>query len=108
VRDALGEFEQLILLALVRLGDDAYGVPIRGEIESRTGRSVSAGAVYTALERLQGRGFVSSRWGDPTPERGGKRKKFYALEPLGRRAIARSQEALKRMARGIQPKLSRS
>lgn len=103
--DRLGEFEQLLLLALVRLRDDAYGVTIRSEIEERTGRAVSHGAVYTALERLRGRGCVSARWGEPTPERGGKRKKYYRLEPLGERALARSQEALRRMARGVPAKL---
>ena len=76
----LGEFEQLLLFALVRLGDDAYGVAIRQEVERRTGRMISAGAVYTALDRLEGRGFVSSRVGDPTPQRGGRRKRHYRLE----------------------------
>ena len=72
----IGDFEQLILLALVRLGSDAYGVTIRREIEERTGRVISPGALYTALDRLEKRGFVSSRLGDPTPERGGKRKRL--------------------------------
>lgn len=102
----LGEFEQLLLLALVRLGDEAYGVTIRREIEQRTGRrNVSAGAVYTALERLEARGLVRSTWGEPTAERGGKRKKFYRIEPLGMKALSRSYTALQQMARGLAPKL---
>ena len=103
--DSIGEFEQLILLALLRLGDDAYGVTVRREIESRTGRIISSGAVYTALERLEARGYVSSELGEPTPQRGGRRKKFYHLEPAGARALSRSYESLRRMARGLEPKL---
>jgi DNA-binding PadR family transcriptional regulator len=103
--DWLGEFEQLVLFAVLHL-DDAYGVRIRREIERRTDRAVSAGAVYTTLERLEARGLVSSVWGDPTPERGGKRKRYYALRPAGRQALARSWHAMRAMARGGAPKLS--
>ena len=102
----LGEFEQLLLFALVRLGNDAYGVTIRREIESRTGRSVSSGAVYTAMERLEARGYVASSIGDPTPRRGGKRKKHYRIEHLGAEALARSYDALHEMAKGLRPKLA--
>jgi len=98
---SIGEFEQLILFALVRLGDEASGVTVRLEIEERTGRSVSSGALYTALDRLERRGFVASRLGDPTPERGGKRKRLYTLKPAGGRAIARVHESLERMARDM-------
>ena len=84
----IGDFEQRILFALIHLGADAYGVSIRDEIEGRTGRAVSAGALYTALDRLEKRGLVSSRLGDPTPERGGKRKRLYSVEPAGERALA--------------------
>lgn len=105
VTDWLGEFEQLVLFAVLHL-DDAYGVSIRQEIERRTGRSVSAGAVYTTLERLEARGLVASSWGEPTPERGGKRKRYYALRPAGRLALARSWHAISAMARGVAPKLS--
>ena len=101
----LGEFEQLILLALVRLGEDAYGVSMRKEIEERTGRTISAGAIYTALERLESRGFVSSRLGDPTPQRRGRPKKFYQLEAAGADALSRSYTALIEMTKGIRPKL---
>ena len=103
--DSLGEFEQLILFALLRLGEDAYGVTIRQEIEKRTGRNVSSGAIYTALERMETRGYVTSRMGEPTPERGGRRKKYYTLEAAGSKALNRSYDALQRMAKGLAPKL---
>ena len=102
----LGEFEQLLLFALLRVGDDAYGVTLRREIETRTSRVVSAGAVYTAMERLEARGFVSSAIGEPTPQRGGKRKKHYKLEKAGAKALARSHASLSAMARGVAPKLA--
>ena len=102
----LGDFEQLILMALVRLRANAYGVSMRKEIEERTGRSISAGAIYTALDRLESRGFVSSRLGDPTPQRRGRPRKFYELEPPGAEALHRSYSALSQMAKGIGPKLA--
>lgn len=98
----LGEFEQLVLLALLHLKEHAYGVSIRQEIESRTGRSVSLGAVYKTLERLEDKGCVRSALGDPTPERGGRRKKFYRASPLGVRALGESFQALRRMAEGVE------
>ena len=103
--DWLGEFEQLVLFAVLHQ-DEPYGASIRQEIERRTGRSVSAGAVYTTLERLEGRGLVASSWGEPTPARGGKRKRFYVLRPAGRHALARSWQAMRAMTRGVAPKLS--
>lgn len=101
--DYPGEFEQLVLFALLRLGKGAYGVSIRQEIEARTRRNVSAGAVYTALERMEEKGYVASRLGDPTPERGGKRKKFYKLKPLGARALTRAYAGVQAMAEGLIP-----
>jgi PadR family transcriptional regulator PadR len=101
----IGEFEQLILIALVRLGDDAYGVTIRAEIEGKTGRVVSPGALYTALDRLEKRGLVSSRLGEPTPERGGKRKRLYTVQPAGERTLARVYESLRLMASGMATRL---
>ena len=86
---ALGEFEQLILLALVRLGPDAYGATVRREIEEHAGREVSISAVYTTLERLEQKGLVRSRIGEPTPERGGRRRRHFELLPLGARSLAR-------------------
>jgi DNA-binding PadR family transcriptional regulator len=101
----IGDFEQRILFALVHLGSDAYGVSIRDEIEARTGRVISAGALYTALDRLEQRGLVSSRLGDPTPQRGGKRKRLYSLQPAGERALARVYESLRLMAAGAAARL---
>jgi DNA-binding PadR family transcriptional regulator len=103
--NTIGEFEQLILFALVRLGPRAYGVTVRREIEARTGRAISPGALYTALDRLEKRGFVSSRLGEPTPERGGKRKRLYTLQPAGERALSRVYESLRQMASGIATRL---
>lgn len=101
----LGEFEQLILFALLRLEDDAYGVTIRQEIEARTGREIAAGAVYTALSRLEGRALVSARVGETTPARGGRRRKYYALTPAGAELLRRSYGAVQEMARGVLPRL---
>ena len=97
----LGEFEQLLLFAVLRLGKDAYGARIRQEIEDQTGKPVSAGAVYTGLDRLQGRGLVSAALGAPTASRGGRRKKYYSLEPLGVESLANTQRNLARMAEGV-------
>lgn len=102
---AIGDFEQLILFALIRLGSDAYGVSIREAIEARTGRAISPGALYTALDRLEHRGLVASRLGEPTPERGGKRKRLYTVQPSGERELARVYESLRLMASGIATRL---
>lgn len=103
----LGEFEQLLLFALLRLEDQAYDVTIRQEIERRTSRSVAVGTVYTALQRLEQRGLLSSRVGEPTPQRGGRRKRYYRLEPAGARALAASYESVQEMSQGLAPKLAR-
>jgi PadR family transcriptional regulator, regulatory protein PadR len=86
-RNTLGEFEQAVLLAILRLGSNSYGVPIRRDLSERLGRDVSVGAVYTALERLERKGFVSSWTGGATAERGGRAKRFYRIEAPGRRAL---------------------
>lgn len=99
----LGEFEQLVLLALMRLEPEAYGVAIRDEIEKRTGRSVALGAVYTTLLRLEDKRLVATRLGDPTPQRGGRRKKYYRPLVAGRRELAASIDALRNMTRGLRP-----
>jgi PadR family transcriptional regulator PadR len=99
----LGEFEQVVLFAVAQV-DDAYGATIREEIERRTGRQVSAGAIYTTLDRLEARDLLTSWWGEPTPERGGKRKRHFRLEPAGREALARSWQAIRAMARGFDAK----
>lgn len=101
----LGEFEQMLLFAILRLHDDAYGVTIRREIEERTGRRTSPGAVYTTLERLEQRGLVRSHVGGATPERGGRRKRYYQLEPAGARALAIAWERMRSMAAGVLPRL---
>ena len=103
---ALGEFEQLILFAMLALPpSECYGVPIRELIAQRTGRSPSAGAVYTALDRLAARGLVSSTLGEPTAERGGRRKRIYRLQPAGARELSRSVQTLKVMSQGVLPQL---
>lgn len=97
----LGEFEQLVLLALLRLRTDGYGVSIREEIERRAGRATTLGTVYKTLIRLESKGLVSTHLGDPTPERGGRRKKHYALTGAGRQSLERSMAALRGMTRGL-------
>jgi PadR family transcriptional regulator, regulatory protein PadR len=100
-RDYLGEFEHIIVLALLRLGDRAYGVTVRQEIESRTNREVSIGSVYATLERLETKGYVKSHRGDPTPERGGRSKRFFRVTPRGVAAVNRTQRALQSMTQGL-------
>lgn len=102
----LGEFEQLVLFALLHLRDgEAYGVSVRRAIEERTGRSVTSGAVYTALNRLEQHGLVSSRVGEPTAERGGRRKRLFVLEPEGREALAQAVHTFESMSAGLLPLL---
>lgn len=88
----LGEFEIAVLLAVVRLADDAYGVNIRRELEKALKRSVSFGAVYTTLDRLLQKDLLSTYSGDPTPERGGRAKKFFRIEVAGRKALAQARK----------------
>ncbi len=102
----LGEFEQLILFAVLALGDDAYGVAIRENIEERTGRAVSSGAIYTALGRLQDRKFVSSIVGEGVPGRAGRPRKHYTLEAEGARALQASYTTIQLMASGLIAKLA--
>jgi DNA-binding PadR family transcriptional regulator len=97
----LGELEQLVLLAIARLGDDAYGVTIRREIATRAKRDLAFGSVYTTLARLEEKGLVASHLGDATPERGGRAKKHFVISVAGRRALQRSLRAIRTMARGI-------
>jgi PadR family transcriptional regulator PadR len=100
-RDYVGEFEHIVILALLRLGDQAYGVTVRQEIEARTGREVSVGAIYATLDRLQEKGYVKSRLGDPTPERGGRSKRFFRVTAKGVAAVNRTHRALLSMAQGL-------
>jgi DNA-binding PadR family transcriptional regulator len=101
----LGEFEQMVLLALVRLGPDAYGATVRREIEVRAQRDLSISAVYTTLERLEQKGLVRSRVGEPTAERGGRRRRHFELLPLGARSLRDAYNALTGMTAGIERRL---
>jgi PadR family transcriptional regulator PadR len=106
--DHLGDFEQLVMLAVMRLDADAYGTSIREELKARAERDVSPGAIFTTLERLESRGLVTSRYGEPTAERGGRSKRYYKLTADGRRAVGRSLRVMRRMLQGLDPKLERS
>jgi PadR family transcriptional regulator PadR len=97
----LGEFEHLILLALLRLGDDAYGVTIRDALRDRAGRDASFGAIYSTLRRLEAKGLVRAAFGDPEPVRGGRAKKYVTLTPRGLDALKATQQAVGRMAEGL-------
>ena len=99
--ETLGEFEQSVLLAIAHLGADAYGVTVRREIERRTGRTVAVGALYTALDRLERKGYVSSHMSEPTPERGGRSKRHFHLRASGVTALRQARERLNRMWAGI-------
>jgi len=93
-RSYLGEFELMILLAVIHLGEQAYGVPISRELEAHRGREVSVGSVYAALERLEGKGLVASALGDPTPERGGKAKRYFRITKEGLRQVRETRRVL--------------
>ena len=99
--DFLGEFEHIVLLAVARLGDVAYGMAIRQEIEYRAGRPVAIGSVYAALDRMERKGYLGSEVGDPTPVRGGRAKRFYTLESPGAEALTRSREVLESLWDGL-------
>ncbi len=100
-RSYLGEFELMVMLALVRLGDDAYGVPICRELEKHRGRGVSVGSVYAALERLEQKGLVASSLGDPTPERGGRAKRYFRVTRGGMQQIRATRRLLTRLWRRL-------
>jgi DNA-binding PadR family transcriptional regulator len=98
----LGDFEQLVLLGVLRLREDAYGARIRREIHERSGRDVSINAVYTTLDRLEKKGLLDSWVGEPTAQRGGRRRKFYGLRPAGTAAIRQAYHAFLSMADGLE------
>ncbi len=102
----LGEFEQMVLLSIVQLGDEAYGVKIREEIEARTGRDVARGALYTTLDRIETKGLVTSVTGDSTAERGGRPRRYFAVSPAGMEALRASRKALLNLWTGIEEALS--
>ena len=99
--DLLGVFEQLVLMGIVHLKEDAYGVTVRRNVEERTGRTVSLGAVYATLDRLEKKGYVSSYEGDPTPTRGGRAKRFFRVERAGITALQKSLQTVQSMSRGL-------
>lgn len=100
-RDTLGEFEKLVLLAVLQLGAEAYGATVIREIEHRTGRTASSGATYVVLRRLEKKGMVTSEFGDPTPERGGRPKKFYAVRAAGLEALREARREWDAMSEGL-------
>jgi DNA-binding PadR family transcriptional regulator len=104
--DPLGEFEQVVLLAVLRLGDDAYAVTIRDEILACTSRDVSRGSIYITLDRLETKGYLRSWFGDPTPERGGRAKRYYALRPRALEALKESRRALVSLWNGLEATLA--
>src|ERR671936_2239148 len=97
----LGELEQIVLLAVLRVGRDAYGVPVHDEIERRAGRDLALGTIYKTLERLEEKGFVESYTGEPTPQRGGRRTRCYVVTTAGKRALQATFKSLRRMAAGL-------
>jgi PadR family transcriptional regulator, regulatory protein PadR len=97
----LGGFETLLLLAVIRLDDRAYGVTVQEELKREAGRDVAVGAIYTGLDRLEQKGFVESWSGDPTPERGGRAKRFYRVTARGIRAIKETQNAIRKLSTGL-------
>ena len=100
-RNYIGDFELMVMLALLRLGEGAYGVPISREIEQQCGRDVALGSVYATLERLEEKGLVSSDLGEPTPERGGRAKRYFSLTRKGLREVRETRRALIRLWRGL-------
>jgi PadR family transcriptional regulator PadR len=99
--ELLGPLEHIVLLALVRLQANAYGMTVRREIEERTGRNISIGAVYSTLERLEAKGYVSSFTCEPTAERGGRAKRMFRIEAGGERALGASHETIRKMTLGL-------
>src|SRR6476620_2041150 len=100
-REALGNFELMILLAILRVGEDAYGVPIAEALEANSGKAVLMGSIYAALDRLERKGLVTSAMGDPTPERGGRAKRFFHVTGKGLREVKAAQRTLTRLWRGL-------
>ncbi len=99
--DTLGSLEHIVLLAVMRLGSNAYGMTVRRDIEYATGRDISIGAVYATLVRLESKGFVRSYAGEPTPERGGRAKRYFEMTANGKAAVRSTHEILLKMSSGI-------
>lgn len=102
MKHGLGDLEQTVLLAILRLGTEAYGVSIRSEIAQCTGREIAPGALYTTLDRLEKKSLLVAREGDPTPQRGGRAKRFYTLSREGRTQLVEAQASFKRLMEGIE------
>jgi len=100
-RGYLGNFELMVMLVVIRLGEDAYGLPIAREIAVKSGREVSLGSIYATLDRLETKGLVSSELGEPTPERGGRAKKFFCVTSKGVREVRETQRVLKQLWQGL-------
>ena len=100
-RSYLGEMELMVLLAVMRLGDEAYGVPISKELLTLAGREVALGSIYAALDRLEEKDFVSSSLGDPTPQRGGRAKRYFRVTPTGLRTLKMTRAALTNLWSGV-------
>jgi DNA-binding PadR family transcriptional regulator len=98
----LGEFEQVVLLAILRLGEDAYAIPIREEIEARTGRSVARGALYTALDRLEAKRYLRSRMSEPLAARGGRSRRYFTVTSTGLSALRGTRRALLQLWSGLE------
>jgi len=103
--DFLGEFEYIVMLSLLRLGEDAYGMTIRQDIERRTERPAAIGAVYAALDRLEEKGYITSREGETTRGRGGRSKTYYRVNAAGLHAVRQTRTVFRRMEQGVEPKL---
>ena len=99
--ETLGSLEHIVLLAVMRLGENAYGITVRREIEQATGRDLSIGAVYATLARLESKGFVRSHTGEPTAERGGRAKRYFRLTADGKHTLRKTQELIRKMSSGL-------
>ncbi len=101
----IGELEQMVLLSILNLEDEAYGMRVMADLKSRVGRTVSRGAMYVILDRLEGKGLIESQLADPTPERGGRGKRFLQVTVEGLEALRRSRDALNALWKGVTPLL---
>ncbi len=104
-KDYLGALEQMVMLAVLRLSPNAYGMTIRREIADRTGRDISIGAIYATLDRLEEKGYLSFSFGDATSERGGRAKKYFRIRAAGQKVLNESQQAISSMQSGFEPLL---
>jgi PadR family transcriptional regulator PadR len=106
--ETVPDFDQLVMFAVLHLGADAYGMAIRREIEARTGRAAPLSTIYATLTRLEAKGYVRSHMGDPSPERGGRRKRLYDMQPVGTAALGEQYRRFRMMVRGLERTLERA